>query len=164
MSDSANVTTDPPRRRSFSEKIAEKFTSLKARRNSGQSHHSDQSQHKHQYDTNDNAHDSAFAVEGSIVGAHAIPPIGLEHRYRTTASEQNCSQGKAAQQTHNDQAQAQAQAQSQAPVQTHADQQQTSDSSYTGDVHQHHHHTEGQMSPTDGLEDRLGGNDYRPLM
>ncbi|KAF8942989.1 hypothetical protein BGZ47_005926 [Haplosporangium gracile] len=163
MSDSANVTTGPPRRLSFSEKIAEKFSSLKARRNSDQSHHSDQSQHKHQYSTNENAHDSAFAVEGSIVGAHAIPPIGLEHRYRTTASEQNRSQGKAAQQTHNDQAQAQAQARSQAPVQAYADQQQTSGSSYTDDAHHYRHHTEGQMDPTDGL-DLLGGNDHRPLM
>ncbi|KAF9324392.1 hypothetical protein BGZ91_002979 [Linnemannia elongata] len=149
MSDSANananVTTGPPRRRSLSERIAEKFSALKNRRTSHHSDHSqqsDQNQNTHQYGPNENAHDSAFAVEGSVVGAHAIPPIGLEHRY----------QGKAAQQTHS--GQAQAQAQSQAPAPTHADQQQTSGSA----------HTEGQMDSTDGLEGRLGGNDHRPLM
>ncbi|KAF9539809.1 hypothetical protein EC957_004937 [Mortierella hygrophila] len=120
MSDNANanVTTGPPRRLSLSEKIAEKFSALKGRRTSHHNDHSqqsDQNQQKHQYGTNENAHDSAFAVEGSMVGAHAIPPIGLEHRY----------QGNAAQQTQS--GQAQAQTQSQAPVQTHADQQQTSE-------------------------------------
>ncbi|KAG0276148.1 hypothetical protein BGZ95_007907 [Linnemannia exigua] len=160
---SSNTSANPPRRLSFSEKIAEKF-SMKGRRNSGQSQQSKQSQNNHQYGTRESAHDSAFAVEGSIVGAHAIPPFSLEHRYRSTpASTQNRSQGKAQQQGQG-QAQAQALAQPQAPVQTHADQQQSSGPSHSGEGHYQHHHTEGQIDPTEGLEERLGGNDHRPLM
>ncbi|KAG0376866.1 hypothetical protein BGX24_007080 [Mortierella sp. AD032] len=162
----SNTSANPPRRLSFSEKIAEKF-SMKGRRNSGQNQQSTQSaqsQHNHQYGTRESAHDSAFAVEGSIVGAHAIPPFSLEHRYQSTsASTQNRSQGKAQQQGLG-QAQAQAQAQSQAPVQSHVDQQQSSGSFHSSEGHQHQHHTEGQIDPTEGLEERLCGNDHRPLM
>ncbi|KAF9906658.1 hypothetical protein EC991_000383 [Linnemannia zychae] len=150
MSDINNTnaasSNPPPRRLSFSEKIAEKF-SIKNRRNSGQSQQnqqsqqSQQSQHKHQYGTNENAHDSAFAVEGSIVGAHAIPPISLERRYWTPFHSR--SQGKT-----------QNQAQSPASAQIHGDQHHSSGSSNSGEEHLQHH-TEGQTDLTEGLEDRL---------
>jgi hypothetical protein len=125
----ADSNPPPPRRLSLSEKIAEKF-SMKGRRNSDQSQQSHQSQESqashHKYGTRESAHDSAFIVEGSIVGAHAIPPISLAHRYR--------SQGKT-QQPYHGQGQAQAQPHSQATTQIYGDKQQNSGSSHSNNDH-----------------------------
>ncbi|KAG0290832.1 hypothetical protein BGZ97_006082 [Linnemannia gamsii] len=119
MSDNLNVNTNPPRRRSLSEKISDMFSSIKGHRHSGQNQQSAQNQSQ----SSENPHDSAFAIEGSTAGAHAIPPVSLEHRYQDNQNK--------AQQPNSDQVQAQTHAQSQAPVQTLADQQQTSGSSHT---------------------------------
>ncbi|KAF9924296.1 hypothetical protein FBU30_005691 [Linnemannia zychae] len=141
---SSNASSNTHRKLSLTEKIAEMFSM------GGHQHHHQQSptsQHKHQLDPPETRHDSAFEVEGCIVGAHAVPPIGLERQYQSTSNYAHDKPQRAHEHLN----------------QKGIDQQRISGSQPV-DSSQQKHRAEAQVDSTEGLDESPGGNGPRPLM